>query len=40
MKIPLLQTIIIEMSEIHWKHMLYPYICNDSSSLVNVFPWE
>ena len=30
----------MELSEIHWENMFYPYICTDSSSLVNVSPWE
>ena len=30
----------MELSEIHCENMLYPYICTDSSSLVNVSPWE
>ena len=30
----------IEMSEIHWENMFYPYIGTDSASLVNVSPWE
>ena len=25
-----------EMSDIHWENMFYPYICTDSSRLVNV----
>ena len=29
----------MEMSEIHWDSMFYPYICTDSISLVNVSPW-
>ena len=30
----------MEMSDIHWETMFYPYIYSDSSSLVNVSPWE
>ena len=28
----------MELSEIHWENMFYPYICTHSSSLVNVSP--
>ena len=35
-----LQEKFIELSEIHWANMFYPYIYTDSSSLVNVSPWE
>ena len=31
---------VMELSEVHWKNMFYPYIYTDSSSLVNVSPWE
>ena len=30
----------MEMSDIHWENMFYPYIYTDSSSLVNVSTWE
>ena len=30
----------MELSEFHWENMFYPYIWTDSSSLVNVSPWE
>ena len=30
----------MEMSEIHWENMFYPYISTVSSSLVNVSSWE
>ena len=30
----------MEMSEIQRENMFSPYICTDSSSLVNVFQWE
>ena len=30
----------MEMREIHWKNMFYPYIYTDSSRLVNVSQWE
>ena len=30
----------MEMHEIHWETMFYPYIYTDSSMLVNVFEWE
>ena len=39
MKIPLLKDTFMEMIEIHWDNILYPYICTDSRSLVNV-PYE
>ena len=31
---------LMELSDVHWKNMFYPYIYTDSSSLVNVSPWE
>ena len=31
---------VLEMIEIYWENMFYPYICTDSSSLVNDSPWE
>ena len=40
MTTPLLQETFIEMSEVHWENLFYPYICTDSISLVNVSPWE
>ena len=40
MKELLLQENFMEMSEIHWEHMFYPYIYTDSSRLVNVSQWE
>ena len=40
MKQHFLQENFMEMSEIYWENMFYPYICTDSSSLVNVSPWE
>ena len=40
MKQHFLQENFMEMSEIHWENMFYPYIYTDSSSLVNVSPWE
>ena len=40
MKQHLLQENFMEMSEIHWENMFYPYIYTDSSSLFNVSPWE
>ena len=30
----------MEMSDIHWENMFYPYIYTDSSSLVIVPQWE
>ena len=40
MKHHYVQEKFIEVSEIHWEHMFYPYIYTDTSSLVNVSPWE
>ena len=40
MKQHFLQENFMEMSTIHWENMFYPYIYTDSSSLVNVSPWE
>ena len=40
MKQHFLQENFMEMSEIHWENMFYPYIYTDSCSLVNVSPWE
>ena len=37
---PLLKEHFMEMSEINWENILYPYVCTDSRSLVNVSPWE
>ena len=31
---------VMEMIEIHWENMFYPYIITDSSSLVNISSWE
>ena len=39
-KKPMLKETFMEVSEIHWETMFYPYICTDSSSSVNVYPWE
>ena len=36
----LLKKTFMEMSEFHWENMFYPYMCTDSSSLVNVSSWE
>ena len=36
----MLKETFMEMSEIHWENMCYPYSCTDSSRLVNVSPWE
>ena len=36
----MLKKTFMEMSEIHRESMFYPYICTDSSSLVNDSPWE
>ena len=38
MKIPLLKDTFMEMIEIQWDNILYPYVCTDSRSLVNVSP--
>ena len=40
MKDHLVEENFMEFSEIHWENMFYPYIYTDSSSLVNVSPWE
>ena len=40
MKKPLLQEHFMEMSEIHWENMFYPYNCTEFSSLVNVSSWD
>ena len=40
MKHHYLQEKFIELSGIHWENMFYTYIYTDSSSLVNVSPWE
>ena len=34
-----LKETFMEVSEIHWENMFFPYICTDSSSSVNVSPW-
>ena len=31
-----MQENFIELTEINWENMFYPYICTDSSSLVDV----
>ena len=31
-----LQENFMEMSDIHWENIFYPYICTDSSRLVNI----
>ena len=36
MKQYFLQENFMEMSEIYWENMFYPYICTDSSRLVNI----
>ena len=38
-KKPMLKETFMEVSEIHWENMFYPYIFTDSSSSVNVSPW-
>ena len=35
-----MQESFMEMSEIRWENMFYPYICTDSSSLVNTSLWD
>ena len=34
-----LKEAFMEVSEIHWENMFFPYIFTDSSSSVNVSPW-
>ena len=38
-KKPMLKETFMEVSEIHWENMFYPYICTDSSISVYVYPW-
>ena len=38
-KQPLLKETFMEVNDIHWENMFYPYICTYSSSSVNVYPW-
>ena len=36
----MLKETFMEMSEFHWENMFSPFKCTNSSSLVNVSPWE